>query len=337
MYINKSSLLQDTALNEICNVILEKSKNILILPHISADGDTLGSSLALALALNRINKNVCVYLEESIPRTYKFLPGIEFIKIYPEDDVFFENGQETDTVIAIDTGDIGRLGNRAYLLEKAIYTINIDHHPTNTEFCNYNYVSPDSSAVGEIIYMMLNIMQISLDLAISTCIYTAITTDTGGFRYSNTTNTTHLIVADLVKNGINVAEISSILFDQVSLEKVKLIGAALNTLELFENGQIAFLTITQKMLEETGAGYDDCDGIINWGRNIYGVKVAALFTQRKGEIKVGLRSNSDVDVSVIARSLNGGGHKKAAGCTLKGELDHIKETILNNIKQALNT
>ena len=315
-------------LNEIIDVI-KKSKNIVILPHFSADGDALGSGLALALALSRLNKNVVVYLEENIPQIYSFLPGRRMVEVFPE------KIEIPDTAIAIDTGDIERLGKRVELFSEANFTINIDHHHTNTEFASLNYVCTKSSAVGEIIYKMIKMMGLELDKEISTCLYVALITDTGGFRYENTTYITHLIASDLMNSGINVPDIFSKVFDSISKEKVKLMGAAIDSLELLENGRIAFITVTEKMMSETGALEEECEGIINLGRNIYGVEVAALFREKQDEVKVSFRSNTDVDVSIIANKYSGGGHKKAAGCTIKGQLHEVKKKILKNIVGAL--
>ncbi|HOJ11988.1 MAG TPA: bifunctional oligoribonuclease/PAP phosphatase NrnA [Clostridiales bacterium] len=315
-------------LDEIIDVI-SISRSISVLPHISADGDALGSGLALALALSRTNKNVAVYLEENIPRLYSFLPGQEMVEVFPE------SVEIPDTAIAIDTGDIERLGKRIELFKKANNRINIDHHYTNTKFADLNYVCVNSSAVGEIIYQIINMMGFSLDKDISTCLYVAITTVTGGFRYENTTYKTHLIASDLLKSGINIQEISSKVFDSISKEKVKLTGAAISSLELLEDERIAFITVTERMMEETGALEEECEGIINLGRNIYGVEIAALFREKQGEVKVSFRSNSDVDVSTIANRYSGGGHKKAAGCTIKGTLHEVKKKILNDMSDIL--
>ena len=316
-------------LNKIVSV-LDISKEIAILPHISADGDALGSSLALALVLSKMGKNVKVILEEEIPQVYNFLPGKHMTEVYGV------KGKRYETVVALDTGDTGRLGNRLEIFEGASVTINIDHHYTNSEFAFHNYVSTDSSAVGEIIFQLVRIMGVNPDQDISTCLYVAISTDTGGFRYSNTTSLTHQTAAELIKNGINVAEISQQLFDSTSLEKVRLLGTAIQALELLENGKAVFISLTNDMIRQTGAKEEECDGIVNVGRNIRGVKVAAMLRQwDNDEIKVNLRSSSDIDVSAIASRYGGGGHKKASGYITKGSLDTAKKKLLDDIREML--
>ena len=310
--------------------ILNRSEEIAILPHISADGDALGSSLAMALALKILGKKVKVILEEDIPQIYSFLPGRQLSEVYSDKEKKYE------TVVALDTGDIDRLGKRLEIFENAKLTINIDHHNTNSEFAFHNYVSTDSAAVGEIIYKLVKMMGVNPDKDISTCLYIAIVTDTGGFRYSNTTSLTHQIISDLIINGINIAEISQLIFDSTSYEKVMLMGSAIHALELLENGKVAFITLTNEIIKLTGAKEEEYDGIVNIGRNIRGVKVAAMLRQlENGEIKVNLRSSSDLDVSAIASSYAGGGHKKAAGYTTRGTLTDVRKQLLDDIREVL--
>ncbi|NJD04621.1 MAG: bifunctional oligoribonuclease/PAP phosphatase NrnA [Ruminiclostridium sp.] len=309
---------------------LNNSRKIAILPHISADGDALGSSLALALALAQLGKSVKVILEEDIPQVYNFLPGRHMSEVYALKETSY------DTVVALDTGDTDRLGKRLEIFRCANVTINIDHHNTNSGFAFHNYVSTDSSAVGEIIFSLVKMMGVNPDQDISTCLYVAIITDTGGFRYSNTTPLTHRTAAELIENGINVAGISQLVFDSTSYEKVRLLGSAIQALELLENGKVALISLTDDMLRSTGAKEEECDGIVNIGRNIRGVEVAAMLRQwENGEIKVNLRSSSKVDVSAIASSYGGGGHKKAAGYITKAGLDAAKKKLLDDIREVL--
>jgi phosphoesterase RecJ-like protein len=320
--------------------VLKKADNIAIFPHISVDGDGLGSSLALGLALKKLHKKVAVYLEESIPEVYSFLPGNSLVEVYGGSLALYEAGQAKASsgivAVALDTGDLDRLGKRAGAFNRAQVRINIDHHATNPGFADYNFIKPESSAVGEIVFEMIGMMEVDMDRDIAICLYTAITTDTGGFRYSNTTPLTHRIAADLVGRGINVADISQKVFDTTSLEKTKLIGMAIGTLELYGAGKLAIITIDRQMMEDSGAKDEDCDGIVNIGRNIKGVEVAVLMREADNrEIRVNLRSNYYVDVSVIANLFSGGGHKRAAGFTVVGELSQVKSQLVQIINKVL--
>jgi phosphoesterase RecJ-like protein len=309
---------------------LEKAEKIVILPHISADGDAIGSCLALAAALEGMGKKVKVVLEEDIPFIYRFLPRQELAEVY----TVAENSY--DVAVALDTGDLGRLGSRKELFERGNITVNIDHHSTNSEFAFYNFVQPSSSAVGEIVYQMIKMMGIDLEQDTATCLYTAIATDTGGFRFSNTTSLTHQIIADLINSGAVVADISQKVFDTVSYQKVRLMGLAIGTLELLEKGRVSVISVTPEMMKEAGAAEEDCDGIVNLGRNIRGVEVALMLRQwENNEVKVNLRSNTGFDVASLAALYAGGGHKKAAGCIVRGSLPEVKKKLLKDIRENL--
>lgn len=310
--------------------VIKESRDAAILPHISADGDAVGSCLALALAMRKLGKRVAVFLEEEIPYIYGFLPGKELAQVYTTGAMHF------DAVITLDTGDLGRLGFRREILDSARVTVNIDHHNTNSEFAFYNYVDTGSSAVGEIIYKVIKMLGLELDRDIAACLYVAITTDTGGFRFSNTTALTHRITADLLDVGVDVAEVSHRVFDSTSFEKLKLMAAAVDSLEIFEKGKIGIMTVTDEVMKQIGARDEDCDGIVNSARNIRGVEVAAFMRQwSNGEIKVNLRSNQYVDVSKIAELYSGGGHKRASGYIVKDSLEAAREKLLHDIREVL--
>lgn len=309
---------------------IKESDKIIIMPHLNVDGDGYGSSLALGMILNKMGKHVKVLLEEAAPEVYTFLPGSELVDIYKVQNSFY------DLAIALDTGDMGRLGQRADIFSSSKKTINIDHHNTNTEFAFYNYVDSKASAVGEIVYQLIKELGENLDRDISTCLYVAIATDTGGFRYSNTTAVTHQIAGELLNSGVDVADISQKLFDSTTLQKVKLSSLASDSLELLEKGKISIMVLTDEMMAKAGAKEEDCDGIVNIGRSIRGVEVSILLRQRKnGEIKGNLRSNTNVDVSAIAGMFGGGGHKKAAGFTAAGKLEDIKKQLIDDIKEEI--
>ena len=310
--------------------VIAASDSIALLPHVAADGDALGSTLALALTLSDLGKKVSVFLEEDIPYIYNFLPGRSLAEVYTK------IARRYDTVVAMDCGDLGRLGSRKEVFDSAKITVNIDHHLTNTSFAKHNFIDTGSSATGEIIYKMLELLGKKPGKDIATCLYVAIATDTGCFRYSNTTPLTHMIAAELIKIGVDVADVSQKVFDTNSYEKVKLTGEAIHSLELYESGKIAVMAISNELIKNTGAKDEDCDGIINTARNIRGVEVAAMLRQwDNGDIKVNLRSNYLVDVSAIASMYSGGGHKKAAGYTTIGTLEQAKNKLLADIREAL--
>ena len=316
-------------LDKIADTIMA-SDTIAILPHVFADGDALGSSFALALALAAMGKKADVLLEEEVPLLYDFLPGRHLSNIH------VKSQKQYDLALALDCGDMERLGRRKEVFDRANRTVNIDHHNTNNGFAIQNHVDTASSSTGEIIFVLLGQMghRTSPDIAVN--LYVAISTDTGGFRYSNTTPLTHKIVSELISQGVEVAELSRTIFDTASYEKVKLTGAAIQSLALVENSRIAVMTLTNEMISSTGAREEDSEGIINIARNIRGVEAAVMLRElNNGDIKVNLRSNKYVDVSVIAGRYSGGGHKRAAGFTTTGDLTRVKVGLLDELRKEL--
>jgi len=314
---------------EIIKLITEAG-GIAIFPHVSADGDAVGSSLALALALKNAGKQVAVYIEEDIPKVYKFLPGLELTGLY---DATFE---VMDINIALDTGDVGRLGSRADGFFKAPCTINIDHHVTNTNYGHLNFVDSSSASTSEIVYTLIKQLGIEIDKSIATCLYTGVVTDTGGFQYQNTSAETHRIAAELLSTGINVGDLSQRIFDNTTYEKLKLTQKAIELLELHENSKLSVVALSLEDIRSTGAKDEDCDGIVNIGRSIEGVEVSALIKEKEENvIRVNLRSKTYVNVSEIAAAFGGGGHIRAAGCTVNGCLEDVKAKIINAIKDKL--
>lgn len=310
--------------------LIKSSDDIAILPHLAADGDALGSSLAFALAVISLGKRARIILEEDMPSTFEFLPWNGLFELYEKRDSDYK------TVVAVDCGDIGRLGHRKEIFDRAEVTVNIDHHNTNTSFALHNYVSTQASATAEIIYELLPMLGVEPDREIALCLYIAISTDTGGFRYSNTTPSTHMIAAKLLETGIDVADITRRVFETTSFEKVKLTGEAIRSIELLEGGKVAVITLLNSKYKQTGAKDEDSEGIVNIARNIKGVEVAVMLREMEnGEIKVNLRSNMYFDVSKIAGLNSGGGHRRAAGYTAKATLQTVKEKLLTDIRNAL--
>jgi len=311
---------------------LLKADRTAILPHVEADGDAVGSSLALCLAMKKCGKEAFVLLEEKISGNYDFLPHGEETFVYGDKTGF-------SLVVALDTGDMPRLGKRAGVLKEAALSINIDHHATNTGFAIYNHVDIKKSATGEIIYEIIKKMGCKADKDIAECLYTAISTDTGSFRYANTNTSTHIMAAELLETGIDQAEISRKVFDIVSYSKAKLAGLAASSLELVDCGKIALITLTAGMLAETGAREEDCEGLVNIGRNVEGVEVAVMIREKIGpepmNIKVNFRSNTDADVSRIASAFGGGGHAKAAGCVFSGTMAGARDDVINEIRKEI--
>lgn len=307
---------------------VKEAENIFIVSHVRPDGDNLGSSLALALAIKKLKKNPKILKVDDIPLDFDFLPGIELIKDHDLD-------QDIDLLIALDSGDLGRLGIGKDFALKADKIINIDHHVSNDNFGDINLVSTSSAATAEIVYEVIREMGVHIDKDIAACLYTALSTDTGSFMYSNTTATTHRIASELLKTRIDINTININLYQNKSMEATRLFINALKDLEFYNEDQVGIISVTQEMLKESGAKMDDTEGIISFIRNISTIEVACLLKEEgKNEVKVSLRSKTEVDVSEIASKFGGGGHIRAAGCTIFEDIAKAKELLLKEIKIA---
>jgi len=306
-----------------------KSDSIAIVSHENPDGDCIGSMLALYLALKKKGKNVRMFLKNNVPKNLRFLPAAEKIEVVDRIDEKF------DVLVLLDTGELKRTGieNIENCYSKLI---NIDHHITSEGIGDLFYINSSSAATGEIIYQIVKLMGIDNDKEIATCLYTSIFTDTGGFKYSNTTSITHQIAGDLINTGIDFVYIVNKVFDEMSLSKFNLLRDVLQTLELLEGNKIAFLTVTREMLIKNGASRDETENLINFARNIEDVEVAAIFIEEEDKIKVSLRSKYYIDCAQVAKEFGGGGHVRAAGFTSRNfSLDALKENLIKRLKSDL--
>ncbi len=300
---------------------LKEAETILLYPHIIMDGDTLGSSIALCKALRKIGKKAYILIEDEIPSSLMFLK-----KEYCTFDQ--EVLEEPDISISVDCSDIERFVRRKKKFLTGKLSICLDHHRTNNYFAEMNYIDEYAAATGEIVYDLIRTMGIAFDVEMAEAIYTAIMTDTGNFQYTNTTRTTHLIAADLFEIGIDLEKIGVEVYQKIRHEKLKIMNEVIQTIEMICEGKADIAYVTREMLENTGALMEETDGIIETLRNIDGVEIAAFLKENKiNEIKVGLRAKTYGDVSLIAQTFGGGGHKKAAGCTIYNTLEEAKKQI----------
>lgn len=273
--------------------LIRQAGSIAVLTHTSADGDALGSSFAMALALDHMGKNVKVFLEEAVPKMLDFLPGQQHIGTNPE--------EKFDLAICLDTSDMKRLGKRAPLYANTARKITIDHHTTNNIEADGLWIDQKAAAVGEMIYLLIDALQVPVTRDMAICLYTAIVTDTGGFRYSNTRPESHLITAELLKRDIPFADIAKKVFDIVSPSKMSLLKKTIHNLTLYHDGKIAFSWIEHDDIHPVNAQIDDFEGLVNVGRNLEGVEVSLFLREETpGHYKGSLRANDYVDVARIA-------------------------------------
>lgn len=308
---------------------IKKAETILVLAHENPDGDAIGSCLAMKSALKQLGKNADVIIRE-FPRVFDFLPGREDVKT--DSDI-----KEYDLVISLDCADFKRLVGNEYF-EKAKQTIVIDHHGSNKMYGDINFVNPVAPACCQILIGMFQYFGLDIDKELGTCILTGIITDTGGFRHSGITPETFEFTAELLQKGINVSNIYKRVLQTKTKANFELMKRVMDRMEFFEDGKVSFTYITNKDLDDVNALPGDHEGLVEIGRDVEGVEVSIFVRQREDNenaFKISMRSNDYVNVSDVCLMFGGGGHEKAAGASILGDLDSVKQKVLNEVKKVL--
>lgn len=313
---------------------IKRSKNIVILAHVGPDGDTLGSMLGLKDILKQLDnrEKIDVVIVGKVPDIYRFLPGSNFIRNPDDRDLY----QSYDLAITVDCASLDRLGDSVDLFRNAKITANIDHHISNTKFADINLIISDASACGEILYRLIGDLNINLTKEIATNLYTAMLTDTGGFKFENTKPNTLEVCAKLIEAGANPSQIYKECYESKPIAMVRLHARALDQAIFTENYKIAYTSVTRLLLNAFGSTDDHVDGISESLRQVNTVEVAMLFKEtQKGDTKVSFRSKR-VDVCEVARFFGGGGHKLAAGCTVQKNIADSINEVLPIIRKQIN-
>jgi phosphoesterase RecJ-like protein len=288
--------------------------------------------VALGLALAKLDKKITMYNPSPIPAVYRFLPGADRILRQ------IKNADTYELALILDCGDLVRIGENSAEVEKIPVLINLDHHVSNTGFGHIQFIDTSACATAEIVYRLINALQIPFDKAIATSIYTGILTDTGSFRFSNTNQAAFAISKAMTDAGVEPHNVAQHVFGTYSLGRIKLLNLALNSIEISNNGKLSMMTVTRIMLNTTGTNSEDLDGMINYARRIEDVKVAALIHEIKNgagkftnmnRYHVSLRSDSSVDVARIAGKFGGGGHTSAAGFQIESTLVALKTKVID--------
>lgn len=319
---------ESTAIEEMVEV-LRKAPKVALFSHVSPDGDCMGSMLAIGQALEKMGKEVTFYNPDPVPRNLTFLPGSSRIRQKLP-------SYSTKTLMFVDCTDFQRVNLTISEIPEESTVLNLDHHISNQYFGHYNWVDAQASASGEIALALIKRLGVEIDSDIATNLYTAIVTDTGCFQYSNTTAQTHRLTAELLDIGLDFSSIHHNIFDQKPLAQIKLLQHALHGLEIHADGQLAIMTLSLEDFRKSGAEQELSEGLVNHARSISGVEVAVLLREvEPQEIKGGFRSNLWLNVNEIAAQFGGGGHKRAAGCTLKVPMAEAKQDITAAIEEAL--
>jgi len=323
-------------MDQIVNQIKE-AKHLLLVSHRDPDGDAIGSLLALGLASGKLGIKATLFNASPIPAVYRFLPSAQRIVRH------IKKANTYDVALILDCGHLSRIGDAGETVEKIPVIINIDHHVTNTGFGDIQLIDPLACSTAEIVYRLIKALDVSIDKAIATSIYTGILTDTGSFRFSSTNQAAFAISQEMAELGVEPHDVAQHVYGTYSLGRIKLLNLALDSIEISDNGKLSVMTVTDAMLEETRTQAEDVDGLINYARRIEDVKVAALIQEQKngkiyssdqGRYHVSLRSDGSVDVAAIAGSFGGGGHASAAGFQIETTLTKLKSEI-NTLSQNL--
>ena len=308
---------------------LERYERFSILTHVSPDGDTLGSAIAMQLLIEGMGKTAEVICEEPVPHIYGYLPNASRV-VLPVDAKGYE------CVITCDCADKQRFKKAEHIFERAEHTMAIDHHFTNKGYADANLIVSGASAACEIVFDLFGAMNIPISRDEAVCIYTGIVTDTGNLTYSNTTPHAIRIVAELLEGGLNITQINRYIYRTVPYVKTRLQGHVLSNMKLEADGRIGVATLTIGEMEAYGATNEDCEGIVDSVRDVESVKVAVFIREgRDGTFKVSLRSKECADVGRIAGKYGGGGHPAAAGYSSREPLSTTIANVLRDAKEEL--
>jgi phosphoesterase RecJ-like protein len=324
--INEPVATASTPVRHIRDEIMRRQR-FLLTSHARPDGDSIGSQLAMAFALEALGKHVRIVNADPAPEHYQDFPGMDRIEIAAS------TSADVDAVIVMECSDLTRTGVTG--LEGA-FLINIDHHAGNRLYGAVNWHDESAAACGEMVFDLIRELAVPLTLEIATHIYLAILTDTGSFHHSNITPRTFDICRQTVEAGVNPAAMARRVFDSNSFGKLKLIGALLDSMELLDDGRLALLYMDDAMLEACGCTNNDTEGLINLPLTAREIQAVVFFkVGPAGEVRVSMRSKYDVDVRQVAGAFGGGGHKNAAGFTVTGSLEEVRPRIVELIVKAI--
>jgi phosphoesterase RecJ-like protein len=301
---------------------VRQGNRFLLTSHASPDGDAVGSEIGLARCLRRLGKSATIWNADPTPAVYQELPGADRIHVGSDPPEGFPD--VFDTIVLLECSSPARSGLGDHL--EPLQLVNIDHHLGNQHYGEVNWVDTGAPAVGEMVFRLARALKVDLDTETATALYLTLVTDTGGFRFSNTSAEAFAAAGSLVTHGASPERVAGWLYESRSVAMLRLLGEMLQSLALHEDGRIASALLTRDMFECSGATRGDSEGLIDYPRSIAGVQAAVLLRELDdGQVKVSLRSRGEVDVEQIARSNGGGGHRNAAGFTLEGTLESARE------------
>ncbi len=321
-----SSTTEQPVFQEIVSAT-RRGRRFAVVSHARPDGDSIGSSLALALALRKLGKQASVVQADPVPSAYRLLAGVDTIRFEPRLD------GDCDVLFVLESGSLERTGLEGL---EGRFTVNIDHHAQAGDFGDLNWNDPSRAAVAELVLELIEALEVPLDADIASNLYVAILTDTGSFQFSNTRRETFQAASRLVEAGADPGTLARQVYFNQPLAKVLLLGRVLESLRLHAGGRIGTIVLTAEDFRATAAVPGDTEGLVNHALAIEGVDLVAFLRQEDGdEIRVSLRSKGSYDVAAVARALGGGGHVNAAGLSMDGTLETVRESIVGRLEELL--
>ena len=309
---------------------IRTAKSIALVCHVSPDGDTVGSALALRLGLTDMGKDVVLFCQHKIPGVLGFLPGAGEFRLPESVDKPF------DLLLCVDISDVKRMGTCSALMSYAKATAQVDHHGTNTNYCQANCVDGEAPANSLIIYELLQRLGCAITADVALCLAVGLSTDTGHLTYNSTTPEAYRVMGELVEAGAPIAEAYRLLYRERPPRQVALLAKALESLTFHHEGRITSIRLTQKDFADCGALSEDAEIIVNYGLDVKGVAMCVFAReQADGAIKLSLRAVAPHRVSGVAQAFGGGGHAQAAGATVQGTLDDVITRVVARMKEEL--
>jgi bifunctional oligoribonuclease and PAP phosphatase NrnA len=311
--------------------VIQQHQNFIVCTHVNPDPDALASQLAVAQVLKILGKDVRVLASDPLPKRFRFLPGSRKIQTYrPAAHIPFE------VAVIVDCGDLNRIGRIQELIQPGKVILNIDHHITNELFGTLNIVIPEASSACEVLFDLFKKMHVPLTKDIATLLYLGIMTDTGSFRYENTTAHTHAVTAELMRFPIPVSEFYEVLYETIPFNEIRYFTRLVGTFDFLARGRVVCLELPRKVLAKFSDEFDLRDKIFRYLRAIKGVEVIVILSEESPtRTRVNLRSLRRVDVGRLAYRFKGGGHSRASGCILDEGMKAAKARILAEIREVL--
>ncbi|HZH35616.1 MAG TPA: bifunctional oligoribonuclease/PAP phosphatase NrnA [Pyrinomonadaceae bacterium] len=307
--------------------LIENKKFFGITTHRRPDGDGIGSSLALYWLLKSLDKQAEIIVRDPVPSSCQRLPGADEVRRVEEID------RDYDAVFVMECSDVDRPGIKN--LEQQC-VVNIDHHSSSELFGDINWIDSTASAVGEMIYNLCKAIGGRVTREIAECVYTALLTDTGSFHFSNTTERTFKVASELIRAGVKPAKLAESVFNSYPWSRIELLAKVMSSVRRDPTGKVAALRQTQEMLELAKATEEDAEGFVNIPLSAEDVEAVVMLKESEpGVFRASLRSKGEVNVARIAEKFGGGGHRNAAGCTMRGDWDSVENELMEMLIEAV--